>query len=590
MICPKCGELNSEKTKYCFDCNTELIKPCNLPVADNSVVQADNLQSQKQKLDEKIMLKVRSDDFRSYVDNYVRKETGFDSAQDYLNRKKPMKPIWLILFIGTIILGSIGGIFAINREVDAMITSLIMGVMGLGALYFISYLLCGIINATRNTKKQFISQTIGNKIDVERVTAFLHENMQCFPFGGWHTYKAPILGGLVASNIDIVECVFNNKTIHRIVFVGDESFYKICTTGIIDSTAAKAIKTTAGILGVNNSSPNFYKLYKNSHMAVPFLKAAMEYYFLATNEIAENINILYTHEKLSQSAEPSTTEAFVKQKRIPHVAMITVLVTLVLVICVGIFTLLSSKDSMEDEPLKEQPREDLIQDDNFAILDESTQSATTTITPPTEISQSHSEQLRKELYIDFIHALENYTTVKGDVTYSLIYINDDDIPELFFNGYRNINVLSNDNIPEILIEHGFTSTNIIWSRGSGLLTAYGNKMDSFPMGDNIRYIERENIFIVSGGRMGYFWDRIYRIQNGEFEIIHSGSWNDHYYEDVTGYLSGYQFFWNDIEVTEDEYYRLSSSAFNESRALSTGNSISMSASEIIEEINNFTTR
>jgi hypothetical protein len=342
MICPKCNELNSDKSKFCFDCNTELAKPYEPPVANNPIEQVeiqtkqiDDSQPEIQEYAKKVIIKINPNDFRSYVDNYMRKQTGFNSTQDYLNRKNPMRKIWFILFVGSIIVGGINAIGAFNNGGNALGSFLIFGVMGLGVSYVFTYLGCGIVNGIRNSKKQLLSQTAEGKVDLEGLIEFLRENLQNFSFGEWHTYKAPVLGGFIESNIDIIECVFNNKTIHRIVFVDDEPFYKICTVGIVDSAAAKTARAMAGMLGVNNRrKPNFYKLYKNSYLTLPLLEAAMECYFAVIDGTVKSVD---SPDALNEQLQPiysPVPEIFVKTKKKPR-KFVLIVISLFLLIGLG---------------------------------------------------------------------------------------------------------------------------------------------------------------------------------------------------------------------------------------------------------------
>lgn len=110
----------------------------------------------------------------------------------------------------------------------------------------------------------------------------------------------------------------------------------------------------------------------------------------------------------------------------------------------------------------------------------------------------------------------------------IIYVDDNDIPELF----------------------------IVWERGA----VYYNQILSYQDGNIlmsggdspycISYIEKENLFYESGGRggLGGIWSYLRKIENGEFiEIGHTG-WSAE--TDITS------FYWDGQEVSEEEYNKL----------------------------------
>ena len=159
----------------------------------------------------------------------------------------------------------------------------------------------------------------------------------------------------------------------------------------------------------------------------------------------------------------------------------------------------------------------------------------------------------KQFYIDVINEYREYEVFSQEFvssTHTLLLINDDDIPEM--------------------INHGGTTA------GGSLIisTATNNGIDTLELEVNslLSYIERGNRFIVQSGRMGYYSDRIYEIQNGRFELLHEGHYggyfgipyNQHFDpRDAELYES---FIWNDEEMTMGEYESMRFSAFDFSKA------------------------
>ena len=111
-------------------------------------------------------------------------------------------------------------------------------------------------------------------------------------------------------------------------------------------------------------------------------------------------------------------------------------------------------------------------------------------------------------------------------TYELLYLNDDDIPELFIG------------------------TSFYYS-GSQIVSVYDGNLCStvLPYG-TVRYIPSNNILHVSSGHQGLYPDTVYSMKNGKLQVIESGYNTERV---GNGELIGYDYFWNDTAVTEKEY-------------------------------------
>jgi hypothetical protein len=169
----------------------------------------------------------------------------------------------------------------------------------------------------------------------------------------------------------------------------------------------------------------------------------------------------------------------------------------------------------------------------------------------------------KKLYIDYIN--DNPPSEPELSSYSLIYVNDDDIPELW-------------------ISYG------LGFEGDVLCTVSGGKLDvvSFSS-DGLSYIERRNLFVIRGGRMDDYYDHVYSIQNGKFERLHIGNYGAEDNANVQYDTAGdpvYQYYWNEKEVSEKEYERALSSVFDDSKAVSPDEN-SYPASDIVSIIRGF---
>ena len=108
-------------------------------------------------------------------------------------------------------------------------------------------------------------------------------------------------------------------------------------------------------------------------------------------------------------------------------------------------------------------------------------------------------------------------------SYSLIYVDDDEIPELVINGNCE-------------------------AEGCTVFTWHDGKMD-YTKTDRLYYIyrHRKNIFSDSTGHMGYFRDFIYQIADGKWTRIAAGEYQFDYETHALSYK------WNGEDVSEEEY-------------------------------------
>lgn len=133
----------------------------------------------------------------------------------------------------------------------------------------------------------------------------------------------------------------------------------------------------------------------------------------------------------------------------------------------------------------------------------------------------------KEAYINFINKLHVTEGYDGDFEYSLIYVDDDDIPELYI----------------------FTQ---VMCSGEIVVSFYDGKIRSMNRDRvGIAYIEYGGLLYNRTGAMGSYPCNIYMLEKGEFTEIGTGCEYEHQDEQNIYYV----YFWEGKEVTEEEYMK-----------------------------------
>jgi len=144
-----------------------------------------------------------------------------------------------------------------------------------------------------------------------------------------------------------------------------------------------------------------------------------------------------------------------------------------------------------------------------------------------------------------------------DATYSLIYVDDNEVPELLYDS-------------------GITGYGMcLYSFYDGQLTENWLELGG------IYYIEKENKIYISDGRMGSYSDVVYKLNQGVLEIQDKGCYCDARDEN-NNLIDGYEYTWNDDSVTEEQYYNLVEQAFDKVKASVVND---CSKNEIIELLN-----
>lgn len=163
-----------------------------------------------------------------------------------------------------------------------------------------------------------------------------------------------------------------------------------------------------------------------------------------------------------------------------------------------------------------------------------------------------------EAYIDFLKKPADTIWVgHGDEECSLIYIDDDDIPELYINTH-------------------------VMATGVIMVSFYEGKVRSMVRGrGGIRYIEYGGLLYSDWGNMGFYPCDIYMLEKGEFSEIGTG-WLRERIDDNT--FIDYAYYWEGKEVTETEYEECIKEKIDKSKCIEP--SVLYSRDEMLEMLTN----
>ncbi len=164
------------------------------------------------------------------------------------------------------------------------------------------------------------------------------------------------------------------------------------------------------------------------------------------------------------------------------------------------------------------------------------------VAEPEEIiydSQAVSEAL--EAYRDYMNEISG----GGWHEYALLHIDADGIPELFYDS-------------------GTTA------EGTLLLSYDGQKVceNWLPVG-MFRYQEYRNLVYLSSGRMDIYADEIFHLESGELVADVSGWFgleDNTRIMDEDGNMIPYEYYWEEVHMTEEEYYQKVEDYFDSSMA------------------------
>lgn len=157
----------------------------------------------------------------------------------------------------------------------------------------------------------------------------------------------------------------------------------------------------------------------------------------------------------------------------------------------------------------------------------------------------------RQRYLEYI-GREEVKNESVNATYGLIYVDADDIPEL---------------VIDTNVEAGGC---LILTCHEGIVDAIWTRRLYFT------YLERENLLSNSAGHQDYYYDDVYTIRDGKWQMIASGEYD--------GYLDGWSeeigrwicrnYSWNGVETTMEEYLTQFHAIYDEARAIEPSNNLS----------------
>lgn len=196
--------------------------------------------------------------------------------------------------------------------------------------------------------------------------------------------------------------------------------------------------------------------------------------------------------------------------------------------------------------------------------------------------------------------INNFAWVKKDGKWGVIKLNafetNDDWKKAYTDYIKNIveknsniyekgefifvDIDSND-IPEIFYDSGSGYG------GSGVIIYNGN-VKELHMGNSsgIRYIKGKNLFVYSGGHMDNYYDKLYCIDNGEFSLSDDGEYGMLDNSNIQS-ISDYEYYWNGIQVSKDEYENSLNNAFDVKKAINPFDDTMYNYEEFLEVIRNY---
>ena len=164
----------------------------------------------------------------------------------------------------------------------------------------------------------------------------------------------------------------------------------------------------------------------------------------------------------------------------------------------------------------------------------------------------------KKLYTDYVQSAQS----EGYAGYSLIYLDGDDVPELYLYG---------------------SST----AQGDQICTVKDGQIRTQALGNGgLSYIEKQNCFCDSGGRMDVYYDHIYQIRDGSFVKTAEGNYGAEDNTNVQTDAQGnpiYQYSWEGTEMTKEEYEQRFAELFDKDRAVWASKG-TVDAAEILRQI------
>lgn len=182
----------------------------------------------------------------------------------------------------------------------------------------------------------------------------------------------------------------------------------------------------------------------------------------------------------------------------------------------------SDKELIEESTTEQGSESEEIEEDSKE------ESALNNLAELINMEQTESNSLAwKAAYVDYINQVG--TT---DYTYSLDYIDGDDIPELVINYMYS-------------------------AEGVHICTYDDENVIATSVGDYFYYVPKGNVIYAFGGSMDYYYDIIYEIVDGVPTEVARGEYGVFDYENIKydeeGYMI-YEYSWNGEKISEYDYY------------------------------------
>ncbi len=250
MFCYKCGNKISEDMIFCNKCGTKI-------TPDNAVSQTSNIANDE-------------NNFKNFVDNHIKTTTKFQSAKELLEKRVPLKFVWICFGI-PIILGTL---------------TFNLGILLLGIIvaYLAARIACGIIKGRYAFK---ISGKFNGNIDTDELILFLNKYLEFLHpyFHKWGYLKQEFIGAGLQGAITATAMNLMSESATEI---------NLCTEFGEKKKLFSVINIRPDVLNPNSGQmeyffsseyriPGFFKgwgfsTYTCLFKTAPILQAAMEYY------------------------------------------------------------------------------------------------------------------------------------------------------------------------------------------------------------------------------------------------------------------------------------------------------------------------
>jgi len=323
MFCHKCGSKSTEDAEFCYKCGTGLVietaaQPSEVPVPE--VVEQP--MAQMPVLDQEAPLSIAEQNpaeperpqtivkpsapsegqgsivergFKDYVDEYVKTNTEFASADELLSRAKPLVFAWITIGTGTLAGFVIGLVAGGDLGIIAAAIGAFVGVI-LGTI------VAAYIGKFRSRKFKKVHGFSG-KVDVDHFVMYLNSHMSMFSdqFGQWENMQAEgntklskhlkrlqkkvskvskavektLHLGEDGMDVESVRCRFCKKIYAEITFIYKKDMEP---TYQFSATRRESVFTFILDLLAENDTNTGLGEYRCLFMSAPILTAAIDFY------------------------------------------------------------------------------------------------------------------------------------------------------------------------------------------------------------------------------------------------------------------------------------------------------------------------